>query len=306
MSAQQQQQQQQQHYVAAAAASSEGIFRYERVLQLYDLVTRLVDQVFETLREAANDRARKIDPSRAAHYFTLGLGSIENWGYDIQEHEARDALRKFPQLQALLEYTVVTYVKELYQDTPEVRVQIRLPPLSAWLFAVYRRLAASIEMRRMTWWRVDSLHRRRMIMDAMRFGLADVLENHISEDYNVAVAVAAPMVLDSAPVPSLPQQPAPASQHNDDDTDNDNDNGGEPRQPSRRDSRRSDTRDDDFGAEIDERDCRRRSSSTRDSSGHGHNNDRRKSSGISVTKRDDSGSGSGSDDDDRRRSSRRR
>lgn len=278
------------------AASSEGIFRYERVLQLYDLVTRLVDQVFETLREAADDRARKVDPSRAAHYFALGLGSIENWGYDLQEHEARDALRKFPQLQALLEYTVVTYVKELYQDTPEIRVQIRLPPLSAWLFAVYRRLAASIEMRRMTWWCLDSLHRRRMIMDAMRFGLADVLENHISEDYS-----AAPMLPDTAPAPPPPQQqPEPAPRHNnDDDNANDNSGGGEPRQSSRRDST-ADIRDDDFGAEINERDHRRRSS-TRDSSSHGHNNDRRKSSGISVTKRDDSGSGS--DDDDRRRSS---
>jgi hypothetical protein len=169
---------------AFAGGSDVGIFKYERVLQLYDIVSQLSEQCFDTLRRAATRRCNEVGNPAALHrYFMLGLRSIEQWGYELQEQEAKEASDRFVQLQPLFEYAVVAYVREMYQDSPEIRVEIRLPPLSAFLHAVYKRLARTPEIISMSWWsqRCDSLHKRRIVMDTMRFSLGDVLANHITQ-----------------------------------------------------------------------------------------------------------------------------
>jgi len=209
-----------------------GVFaKDEKCIIFLDVMQNLVEKTLnDAYRAAANMKHNEtttaiIMTPFIAERFRYALDLIPVWPSNILEGEERRATGMCYQISDCYRHLVRTYAEEIFKDEPEHKITLTIPSCTNFIHEVYKQLILLHEVRSGLYFQLFGLHRKNVIVDAIRAALRNVISRGSAEHDSyvpplspgpsisrreLPPAAAAPMTTPIlSPAPPAPPAPVP-------------------------------------------------------------------------------------------------
>lgn len=184
-----------------------GVFaKDEKCIIFLDVMQNLIEKTLnDAYRAAANLKPNETSTALLmtpfiAERFRYALDLIPVWPSNILEGEERRAASMCHQISDCYRHLVKTYVEEIFKDEPEHKITITIPSCANFIHEVYKQLILLHEIRTGLYFQLFGLHRKSVVVDAIRAALRNVVSRSSAENDSV------PPLLGSSPGPSISQR----------------------------------------------------------------------------------------------------
>jgi len=165
-----------------------GLFaKDEKCIIFLDVMQNLVEKTLnDAYRAAANLKPQEtataiIMTPYIAERFRYALDLIPVWPSNILEGEERRAASMCYQISDCYRHMVRTFAEEVFKDEPEQKITITIPSCANFIHQVYKELIQLHEIRSGLYFQLFGLHRKGVIVDAIRAALRNVISRGSAE-----------------------------------------------------------------------------------------------------------------------------
>jgi len=162
------------------SALQTGLFADEKIRNFYVEVKTLINECFQSLYDLVQQNY--INPQERQMRFDRGLEFFSNPETErISADEMRRALVAFPSISTEYQLSMIRYAQTLHGNMVGT-LSLKIPSFEKFLFQLYKRIAATLEVRSMRYFSMSYLEQDIFLRDVVRLAMKSCMSMHEPEN----------------------------------------------------------------------------------------------------------------------------